>query len=926
METHWARVKSAFLELVETGGDIDTVEPDLRTEVQELLAIHGQAGDFLEEPAPIVAARWLREADVPSRLGVWEIRRFVARSSMSVVYEASRADDVFQKKAALKVLRPGVFSGSMRARFEQERQILANLDHPHIVRVLDGGITPDGRPYLVQDFVEGKPLTRHAADAGLDLQARLRLFKRLCEAVEYVHLRGVVHRDIKPSNVLVTGAGEPKLLDFGIAKLLDPGESGPQTGADTRLYTPGYASPEQIRGEPVTAATDIFSLGVVLCELVGGRKPLLLDGLDGQPRHAFARAVLDDEPDLRALPRGLRRIAGKALAKDPRQRYASAAALREDLGRFLGGRRIVAPRRWRGVRWAAVAVAVTMLLGGGAISWIKKRPVEPMTPVLLTSDPGSEGMGGLSPDGRRVVYTGRRQERGPDGVLIKDIATGSVTKIASLEGIKAKWSPDGRWIAVVHKAKVVDFELTLVDSTSGHQRSLGAIAGIALSWFPDGKRVAITNRETGQKPFRVEAVSVDSRDREAITQPVEGTWGDVECAIAPDGKTVAVVRYSSKGDGDIYVGSLFARSLRRMTWLQSWILGLEWMPDTPEILFSTNRMGFPHGLWRMSVTTGSIKGVDLLPTSLPANYPSVVRLEGTNHNRLAFESISIGMNLKHWNRAEQDPTQKSYAPSSMAESWPDFSPDGNHVVFLSDRYSSPGLWSCEYPTCVKERRITSTSLYSAVTPRWSPDGTRIAFVSQTGDGPHLQLVDSRGGAPFRVTSDAAEEGSPHWSRDGKWLYFRSLRSGTPRIWRISAEGGGRPQIVTSEPAVEAQEGDGGVLYFVRSPDAAALWRRTPDGAESEVGGSPLVRSETWRIVGNRIYFVSIDSKLRRKQDQSVPIRAFDPVTGASEVVGWSFKPGDGALVTGFAASAGGRAFIWTEMKSTRDLMLIEGFR
>jgi serine/threonine-protein kinase len=297
--------------------------------------------------------------------GPYRLEREVGEGGMGTVYLAVRDDDAYQKRVAVKVLRGGLLGDEVRRRFRRERQILANLDHPNIARLLDGGTIDDGLPYLVMEYVEGEPIVAYADRRRLSVAERLRLFRSVCAAVQYAHQNLTVHRDLKPSNILVGEGGVPKLLDFGIAKLLGPDTESPGlavTQTQVRLMTPEYASPEQVRGESVTTATDVYSLGVVLYELLTGRRPHVAEGdtlrdLERRIVHEEATrpsAVLahmpGDTAEQVARQRAAhvdslrRQIAGdldtvilKALHKEPARRYASAEQLSEDLRRHLEG-------------------------------------------------------------------------------------------------------------------------------------------------------------------------------------------------------------------------------------------------------------------------------------------------------------------------------------------------------------------------------------------------------------------------------------------------------------------------------------------------------------------------------------------------------------------------------------------------------------
>ncbi len=387
-------------------------DAELRAEVEELLRLASAPTAALE---PGAVERLLgelagevqldEEVRMPERVGAWRLVRELGRGGMGRVYLAERADGEFEQEAALKLLHPGVASDETLRRFERERQILAGLDHPGIARLLDGGRTTDGQPYLVMERVRGRPIDRHCDEETLGIEERLRLFVRVARAMDHAHRSLVVHRDLKPSNVLVTDDGEVKLLDFGVARLLD--DDGPTvvlTGTAARVLTPEYASPEQVEGRPVTVASDVYQLGLLLYELLTGRQAHGLTGgsflemerticrAEPSPPSAAAAApagggrrgtVEADEPAAEELarrrgttPRALsRRLRGdvdtivlQALRKEPERRYPSVAAFVEDVERYLAGRPVhargesVAYRASRFVRRHRLGVAGAALM------------------------------------------------------------------------------------------------------------------------------------------------------------------------------------------------------------------------------------------------------------------------------------------------------------------------------------------------------------------------------------------------------------------------------------------------------------------------------------------------------------------------------------------------------------------------------------
>ena len=323
----------------------------------------------------------------------------IGMGGMGAVYEGVRADQ-YRKRVAIKLVQGGLDSELTLARFRRERQILANLEHPNVATLLDGGVTPDGRPFLVMEYVEGEPITTWCDGRRLSVDARLALFRQVCDAVQYAHKNLVVHGDIKPGNILVTADGTAKLLDFGIAKLVGAGtgdDALPLTRGDTRPFTPEYASPEQIRGDPLSTASDVYSLGAVLFELLTGRRPHVVTS---RALVDIMRAVLEvpvPRPSSvvtagAAAQRGERRagrlrrrlqgeldnIALMALRPEPERRYASAGALSEDVRRELTGLPVEAHGDWAGYRLrkfagrnrtaVAASILVIVALIGGVIA------------------------------------------------------------------------------------------------------------------------------------------------------------------------------------------------------------------------------------------------------------------------------------------------------------------------------------------------------------------------------------------------------------------------------------------------------------------------------------------------------------------------------------------------------------------------------
>ena len=402
----WSRVGPLLDELIELTPaereprltELDREQPDLAGELRRILALESKRPDFMLTPV----AQASIHASLPGmRVGPYRLLRMIGEGGMGQVWLAERADGLFERRVALKLLHPGFAGSGLRLRFDRERQILASLGHEHVARLLDAGFAADGQPYLALEYVEGQNIAEYATQRKLTVVQKLTLFLQVCSAVSHAHASLVVHRDLKPSNIMVTPGGAVRLLDFGIAKLLDApskDSTNETTRTGTRAFTLHYAAPEQIRGEQVTTGTDVYSLGVVLYELLTGRKPYRIKrDTDAE----WEEAIISSEPtrpstmtrgraDLisrserrlaRVLSGDLDNIVLKALCKRPEDRYMSVEALAADLRRYLNGRPVeahAASYRYRVGKYVrrnavqiALVLAVIALLGSAlyVVSW-----------------------------------------------------------------------------------------------------------------------------------------------------------------------------------------------------------------------------------------------------------------------------------------------------------------------------------------------------------------------------------------------------------------------------------------------------------------------------------------------------------------------------------------------------------------------------
>jgi len=401
MPSHsWEQIENIFLQAAdlprqEQAAFLDHAcggNAELRREVQSLLDSDRKSGEKITRAVEDEAQSLFGLSPIiGSRLGSYRVVREIGRGGMGAVYLAVRDDDQFQKKVAIKLVKRGMDTSEVLRRFQHERRILAGLDHAYIARLIDGGTAPDGRPFFVMDYVEGQTIDLYCRDRALSIADRCRLFLKVCEAVSHAHRNLVIHRDLKPGNIFVAPDGTPKLLDFGVAKLLVP-DADPHltvTGMQARLLTPQYASPEQVMGRPVNTTTDVYSLGGVFYELLTG---ICAQNLDSTSPEEIERIIcLQEVPSPSTtkpgIPADLDNIVMMAMRKDPARRYQSVDQFAEDIRRYLTGRPILARKdslvysagkfiRRNRLMFAAASIVVASLVGGIVIAMQQARRAE----------------------------------------------------------------------------------------------------------------------------------------------------------------------------------------------------------------------------------------------------------------------------------------------------------------------------------------------------------------------------------------------------------------------------------------------------------------------------------------------------------------------------------------------------------------------
>jgi serine/threonine protein kinase/Tol biopolymer transport system component len=826
-----------------------------------------------------VGVRSTNGLEAGARIGPYELIRLLGAGGMAEVWLARRADGAFKREVALKLPALGRLRADLEQRFARECDILASLEHPHIARLYDAGVDANGLPYLSMEYVEGSPLTEWCDAHRLGIRARLGLFLQMLEAVQYAHEKQVIHRDLKPSNVLVNGSGQVRLLDFGVAKLLEADE--PQLTALTNVHgqavTPDYASPELLRGESVDARSDIYSLGVLLYELLTGIRPYRLRNAAsiGLLEHAVA-AVEVKKPSTqleaeavaargtiaeklsRQLRGDLDAIALKALAKDRAERYPSVAALQEDLRRHLQMRTVDAlparstDRLWKflrrnrtvvGVAMTAVAAVVAVVAfvivesppQGVGRSWLD--PLARARTLRLTDFAGTEQAAAISRDGRFAAFLAAR-----DGHLdlwlteigtnrFRNLTEGRFQQLRNPEIRTVGFSPDGSlvtfWTRAGDGSRAQDVNVMAAATVGGAvQAYLPETA--EFDWSPDGRRLVFHTTAPGDPLFVRWAA-------ESTAQQIYSAAPGIHCHFltwSPDGQFIYFVRGDPpSADWDIWRLRPSGGGAEQLTFHHTQVTYPVLLDARTLLYLATDADGSGPWLYVLDVALKRSRRVSVgleRYTSLAANAERTRLIATVADYRSDLWRVTVGSGGALAAAAERivPITQSAYAPR--------FGP--GYIAYVSSGGARRGIW--------KYANGTASELWGDATadrvgaPSISADGRRIAFTVERAGATQLYAVDHDGQNPRAITRALALRGDLAWAPDSQSIVGAIVRDGEPRLARIFLDST-PPQSIVSDYSVDPVWSPDG-KYFVYSGAQVAtifpLRASAPDGRPYNMPG------------------------------------------------------------------------------------------
>ena len=898
-----------------------------------------------------------------SRLGSYEITAPLGEGGMGVVYRAT--DSKLKREVAIKVLPEAFAADAERlARFEREAQLLAQLQHPNIASIY-GLEESNGVRALVMELVEGEDLAERLKRGPLPIDEALSVARQIAEALEAAHERGIVHRDLKPANVKVTPDGKVKVLDFGLAKAMDP-PPGSASAADLArsptlmnsptmtavrgtqvgviLGTAAYMSPEQARAGAVDKRADIWALGVVLHEMLTGRSLFAADTVSDT-----LAGVLKNEIDFAALPAGipaaLRHLLRRCLERSLRNRLHDVADARivfDDLlagrvepGEEPAGKADAAAQRSRSwpSPWAVLGAGFVLGVLGATLlghTVFAPAPVEPPTLVSLTYS-GKDTGPSASPDGKTIAFTSSRDGR--SRIWLKQLATGEeVALTAGPSDSTPRFSPDGSTLIFL-RGSAAPYGLFRVPTVGGEPRRIADGLASEPSWAPDGRRIAITRASVPSGvPDTLLTVSADGDDERKVTLLTDAVLLDVRWS--PDGLSIgALTNLRTNFAAQQSIVAFDAASGKRQLLYQ----------PAPGTLFGGWAWTGAGDLVVSEATTQSGRGGSRLrlvprngapPETLLSLQKPPGRLDVAGPGRVVIEQRSPIQNFAEWPLDPNGATGASGTPprwwtrGASVDRQPVFSPDGTRLAFNSDRGGNLDIWELELSTGAVRRLTVAAG--DDWDPAYTRDGQHVLWSSNRSGSFEVWIAENDGGRARRVTDDGVDAENPTATLDGAWIVYVSANPAKSGVWKIRPDGTEAQLVVAGTLAVPELSPDGLWFSYIDTGNNLLRVVALSDGSDVATIGLPPVplglltlgRSR-WIPGSSTLVWVDYDSEsgaTRLVSQEIVPGRDTN-ATRRTLLVG-----SPDSVLESFGISPDRTRLLVSVDQSRSDLLLVDGLR
>jgi serine/threonine protein kinase/Tol biopolymer transport system component len=921
----------------------------------EPLSPHAMAGF-----ANLSGATRVSRLQAGARVGPYELIRALGSGGMAEVWLARRADGAFKREVALKLPMLNLLRGDLEARFARERDILASLEHPHIARFYDAGVDPNASPYLAMEYVQGQPLTEWCDAHRLSVTARLELFMQVLEALQYAHQNQVIHRDLKASNILVTDAGQVRLLDFGVAKLLeaDEGDLAPLTSVYGRALTPDYASPELLYGELIDARSDIYSLGVLLYEMLTGLRPYQLRGAASigaleqaiaavevkkpsaqQEVEASAARSTTPEKLARELRGDLDAIVLKALAKRPLERYQSVSALARDLRRYLDRKPIEAlPARFtdrlsKYVRRnkAMVAVSATALVAILAtvafMVWGPGRqtadgvrdPLAEAKVTRLTDFAGTEQAAAISRDGRLVAFLANRDGK-MDAWLTeigsnryRNLTEGQVHDMSNASVRTVSFSPDGGlvtlWTRSADGSRPEDIKIVGAP-TAGGPLQVYLPEAAEYDWSADGKQLVYHTPGAGD-PLFVRAATDTAAHQIYIAPP------GIHCHFpiwSTDSEFIYFLRGEPLVHWDVWRLRPSGEGLEQITFHNTKLSYPVALDSRTLIYLATDADGSGPWLYVMDLKLKRERRISFgleRYLSLAASADGVRLVATVANSRSDLWSVRIDGNGPPPN------TAAPMVPALQNAMAPRFGP--GFIAYMSTGGGRRGIWKLANGAATELWNDAEADRVGA--PAIAPDGRRIAFSVEKHGKTQLYVIDSDGRNARLVSAALALRGDLAWTPDSQSIVGAILQDGEPNLAKIRLDGA-PPQPMTAEYSLNPVWSPDGKYLVYSGADVGMrfpLRASAPDGRPYGMASLILTRG------ARRVAFAPNSGSLviLRGEIAHKNFWLLNPQTGAERQLTdlpSSFVIGD------FDVSPDGTEIIFDRVQDSSSIALIERAR